>query len=341
MVGRIRSGIASAVGLSVALTAIVTAQGHDGRGRAPEQVDEHVIAQIKAEGFQHSAVMDTLSWLADVHGPRLTGSPALRAAGEWARNEMTRWGLANAALESYGSVGRGWALDRFSIEMTEPQFFRITGYPRAWSPGTPTPLTGTPIVVEVKTKDDFDKYRGKLKGAIVMNGRPEPVDIGFQPAAHRLTDEELKKLEGHIEPAPASEPSAPKSLFEEEDDYRKILDKQIEIYKFFAAEGIAALVEPSSIGADVRVGGFLDRLWHPVFPGFVISREHYGRVMRLLDKKQPVKLSLSLAARFFESVDGFNVVAEIPGTDATLKSEVVMLGGHLDSWHSGTGATDN
>jgi len=346
MIVRIRFRSASTLALALtvivaALTTAALAQERDGLSRASEPVDERIIAKIKAEGFQHSAVMETLSWLADVHGPRLTGSPALRAAGEWARNEMTRWGMTNAALESYGSIGRGWAIDRFSIEMTEPQFLRITGYPRAWSPATQTPLTGTPIVVDVKSKDDFDKYRGKLKGAIVMNGRPDPVDIGFQPAAHRLTDEELKKLEAHIEPAPASEPGAPKSLVDEEDDYRKIVDKQIEIYKFFAAEGIAALVEPSSIGADVRVGGFLDRLWHPAFPGFVISREHYGRVMRMLDKKQPVKLSLSLAARFFDNVDGFNVVAEIAGTDAALKSEVVMLGGHLDSWHSGTGATDN
>ena len=342
MIARNRKTLVSALGVTVALSAIVVAQsGREGFNRSIEQVDEHVIAQIKAEGFQHSAVMETLSWIADVHGPRLTGSPALHAAGEWARSEMTRWGLANAALESYGSIGRGWALDRFSIEMTEPQFLRITGYPRAWSPATPSPLTGTPIVVEVKSKDDFDTYRGKLRGAIVMNGRPEPVDIGFQPAAHRLTDDELKKLEGHIEPAPASEPGAPKSLAAEEEDYGKILDKQIDIYKFFAAEGIAALVEPSGIGGEVRVGGFLDRLWHPVFPGFVISREHYGRVMRMLDKKQPVKVSLSLAARFIDNVDGFNVVADIPGTDAALKSEVVMLGGHLDSWHTGTGATDN
>ena len=335
MIARNRRATACVLGLAVALSAMAAAQAK------PELVDEHVIAQIKAEGFQHSAVMETLSWLADVHGARLTGSPALRAAGEWARSEMTRWGLTNAALESYGSIGRGWALERFSIEMTEPQFFRITGYPRAWSPATSAPLVGTPIVVEVKSKDDFDKYRGKLRGAIVMNGRPEAIDIGFQAAAHRLNDEELRKLEAHIEPAPASEPGAPKSLVDEEDDYRKIVDKQIEIYKFFASEGIAALVEPSSTLGNVRIGGFLDRLWHPAFPGFVIARDHYGRVMRMLDKKQPVKLTLSLAARFTENVDGFNVVAEIPGTDAALRSEVVMLGGHLDSWHSGTGATDN
>ena len=306
---------------------------------AQEPVDEKVIAQIKTEGFQHSAVMETLSWLTDVHGPRLTGSPQLRAAGEWARTELTRWGLSNAALESYGSVGRGWTLERFSIEMTEPQYMRIIGYPRAWSP--PISLTATPMLVEVKSKDDFDKYRGKLRGAIVMNGRPERKEIGFDPEATRLSDEQLKKLEAHIDPAPESEDNAPKSLFDEEEEFRKVVDKQIEIYKFFAAEGIAALVEPSSIPEAVRVGGFYDQVWRASFAGFVLSREHYGRLMRLLDKKQPVKLSLALAARFSDEVDGFNVIAEIPGTDPQLKSEVVMLGGHLDSWHTGTGATDN
>ncbi len=306
-----------------------------------EAVNDAVNAQIKIEGFQHSAVMDTLSWLSDVHGPRLTGTPALRRAGEWARDQLTRWGLTNAALESYGSIGRGWTLERFSIEMSEPQYVRIIGYPRAWSPAIASTLAGTPMVVEVKSKDDFDKYRGKLRGAIVMNGRPEPVDIGFQPEAKRFTDEELKKQEGAIDPASASADNAPKSFWDEEQEWQKLLAKQTEIYKFFAAEGIAALVEPSSITEDVRVGGFYDRIWRPTYPGFVLSREHYGRIVRMLDRKQQVKVAFTLAAQFAENVDGFNVVAEIPGTDPVLKSEVVMLGGHLDSWHAGTGATDN
>jgi carboxypeptidase Q len=306
-----------------------------------EAVNDTVIAQIKIEGFQHSAVMDTLSWLSDVHGPRLTGSPALRRAGDWARDQLTRWGLANAALESYGSIGRGWTLERFSIEMTEPQYMRIMGYPRAGSPAIASTLAGTPVVVEVKSKEDFDKYRGKLRGAIVMNGRPEAADIGFQPEAKRFTDEELKKQEGAIDPAVPSADNAPKSFWDEEQDWQKMLAKQIEIYKFFAGEGIAALVEPSAITEGVRVGGFYDRVWRPTYPGFVLSREHYGRIVRMLDRKQPVKVSFTLAAQFADNVDGFNVVAEIPGTDPVLRSEVVMLGGHLDSWHAGTGATDN
>jgi hypothetical protein len=320
------------IGVLVAFSVAVAAQ---------EPVDEHVIARIKTEGFQHSAVMDTLSWLSDVHGPRLTGSPELREAGEWAASELKRWGLSNVALESYGPIGRGWSIEHFSIEMTAPHYMRITGYPRAWSPALNPAIVAQPIVIDVKSKDDFEKYRGKLRGAIVMNGRPEQADIGFQPEAKRLTDDELKKMEAQIDPASPTADNAPKSLADEEKEFREALDKQVEIYKFFAAEGVAVLVEPSSIAEDVRVGGFYDSIWHPTFPGFVISREHYGRIVRLLDKKQPVKMSIGLSVRFTDNADGFNVVAELPGTDAALKSELVMLGGHLDSWHTGTGATDN
>lgn len=315
--------------------AVACALGLGASGFAQEKVDEAVVAQIKAEAFQRSEVMDTLSWISDVHGPRLTGSPTLRLAAEWSRDQLTRWGMANAALEPDGTTSRGWSIDRFSIEMVEPQYMRMTGYPKAWSPSLAAPLSATPVLVEVKSKDDFEKYRGKLKGAIVMNGKPDAKDLGFQAEATRLTDEELKKQEGLLDPG------GPKSYWEEEDDFQKSLEKQREIFEFFAKEGIAALVTPSAITEDVRTDGFYDQVWHPTYPGFVLSREHYGRIVRMLDRKQALKLSLSLSVRMTEKVDGFNVVAEIPGTDPALKSEVVMLGGHLDSWHSGTGATDN
>jgi carboxypeptidase Q len=305
---------------------------------AQEAVNDAVIAQIKMEGFQRSAVMETLSWLTDVHGPRLTASPGLRKAAEWARDQLARWGLERATLESYGPIGRGWELQHFNIEMTEPQFMRVTGYPRAWSPATSSPVTKTPVVVEVKGKEDFDKYRGKLRGAIVMNGRPEPVDIGFKPEATRLSDSDLKAKEGQIDPAPDK---SPKTYWDEEAEFEKYLADAVEVWKFFASEGVAALITPSPIAEDVRVDGFYDRQWQATYPAFVISREHYGRMMRMIDLEVPVTLSLSITARFSDNADGINVVAELPGTDSTLKDEIVMLGGHFDSWHSGTGATDN
>ena len=329
-----QSAARATVAIAVFITALLAFVPVTGRASA-ERVDETVVAAIKLEGFQNSQVMDTLSWLSDVYGPRLTGSDNLRHAAEWARDRMKTWGLANAALEPYAMSFRGWTLERFSLDMIEPQYMRIYGYPMAWSPPLAAPLTATPIVVDIKSKEDFDKYRGKLRGAVVMNGRPAAADIGFKPEAERLDEGALTKQSAEISPG------KPASLQEEDEDFNRGLDSQIDIQKFFASEGVAAVITASSIREDVRVAGYYDQKWHTPFPSFVFSREHYGRLIRMLDKKIPVKLSLSLSARFTDNVEGFNVVAEIPGSDPQLRSQVVMLGGHLDSWHTGTGATDN
>ena len=331
---RSHSAARSIVALAVFITVLLGLAPVSGRASA-ERVDETVVAAIKLEGFQDSQVMDTLSWLSDVYGPRLTGSDNLRHAAEWARDRMKTWGLANTALEPYGMPVRGWTLERFSLDMIEPQYMRIYGYPMAWSPSLAAPLVGTPIVVDIKSKEDFDKYRGTLRGAVVMNGRPGESDIGFKPEAERLDEAALTKQSGEINPG------KPASLQEEDEDFGKVLDRQVEILKFFASEGVGAVVTASSIREDVRVSGYYDQKWHAPFPSFVFSREHYGRLIRMLDKKIPVKLSLSLSTRFTDNVEGFNVVAEIPGSDPQLRNQVVMLGGHLDSWHTGTGATDN
>jgi carboxypeptidase Q len=310
---------------------------------ADDHVDQDVISRIKVEGFQHSSVMDTLGYLTDVYGPRLTGSPNLKAAGTWARDQLTKWGLEKAALETYGDVGRGWSLQRFSVEMLEPQYMNIIAFPRAWSPGTNGPFSGTPVLVDINSKEDFDKYRGKLKGAIVMNGRPSLRDQGFKPEASRLSDDELKHEAQQTDPAPAGFPDAPKSYWDEASGWKDAEDTDKAIAEFFRSEGIAMLLEPGvDSQAVLRVDGFYEEQGHSTFPGFVIAREHYGRIVRLLDRKIPVKLEINLATRFHEDdTQGFNVVAEIPGSDPVLKDELVMLGGHLDSWHSGTGATDN
>jgi carboxypeptidase Q len=308
---------------------------------AAEPVDEAVIAKIKVEGFQHSKVMDTLSWLSDVYGPRLSGSPELRKAAEWARDEMTRRGMANAALEEYDTRVRGWAIERFDIAMTAPEYMRILGYPLAWSPPIDGTLSGTPVIVEVESKGDFAKYHGTLTGKIVLNGRPETKSIGFEPVATRLTAQDLDKQAAAMDPAPADNEDAPKSLEEEEKEFNEELDKHLAIEKYFADEGAAAVLTASSIREVVRVQGYYDNKWHATYPSFVISREHYGRLVRMIDHKILPTLSLSLAVTQSDAAPLFNVVAEIPGTDPALRDQVVMLGAHLDSWHSATGATDN
>jgi hypothetical protein len=310
---------------------------------AQERVDHEVIARLKLEGFQNSAAMDTVSWLTDVHGPRLSGSPGLAAAEQWCRDQLVRWGLANVALEPYGTFGRGWTLERFSVEMTEPRYMRVIAHPLAWSPSLPETIRATPIRVEIAGKADIEKYRGMLKGAIVMNGKPMPINQGFEPEADRFTDEELRRMESQLDPAAAGF-GAPRSYWEEDREWRKQSAEEDEIASFFRSEGIAVLLEPSARGQGVlHVTGFYEQIIpRSTYPAFVVAREHYGRIWRLAERKIPVTLELSLRTRFDEAnTQGHNVIAEIPGADTALRGEVVMLGAHLDSWESGTGATDN
>jgi len=303
-----------------------------------ESVDPQMIARIKMEGFQNSQVMDTLSYLTDVHGPRLTRSPGYQAAAAWSRDKLKEWGLA-ANLEPWGEFGRGWSIERFSVEMTTPQYMRVIAYPKAWTPSLPGPLTGKPLLVEVKSKEDFEQYRGKLKGALVMNGKPVKPEPHFKADAQRLSDEELRKQLQVIEPG------EPKNYWLEDEEWKKDEAKEKEITRFFREEGVAVLLEPSTRDHGVvRVseGGSHDPKAEPTFPGLVVAKEHYNRIARLLEKNLDVQLEISIKTRFHEEdTTGYNVVAEIPGTDPKLKDQVVMLGGHLDSWHSGTGATDN
>ncbi|MGH9902819.1 MAG: M20/M25/M40 family metallo-hydrolase, partial [Pyrinomonadaceae bacterium] len=276
----------------------------------------------------------------DVYGPRLSGSPNLKAAEEWSVRRLTEWGLANARREPYGTFpGRGWSVKRYSVEMFEPQYVNLIAHPKAWTPGTKGTVTGRPVVVDIKSKADFDKYRGKLRGALVMNGRPDRPNPHFGPDAQRMSDERLRELSREMNPG------SPKSYQEEDKEWQQILTTQDEITKFFHDEGVAVLFEPS--GRDhgvVRVGTQSYKLDNPAltYPALVVAREHYGRVMRLLDKNVPVRLDINVETQTHtDDPNGYNVIAEIPGTDAKLKDELVMLGGHLDSWHAGTGATDN
>jgi hypothetical protein len=306
---------------------------------AAERVDEEMIARIKTEAFQRSQVMETVGYLSDVHGPRLTGSPNLKAASLWAKERLASWGLANPRLEAWGRFGRGWSVERFSVEMTAPSYDRLVAYPHAWSPSTAGTITGEPVLVDVSGEDDFEKYRGKLRGAIVLRGKPLPGRRRFDAPASRLDDEGLKQLERSMNPG------KPRDYWEDLDEWERDTAKEREIVEFFRAEGVSVLLEPSErdwgIVYVTALGYYLGNEgdW---FPSFVVAKEQYGRIVRLLERKVPVKLEISLTTKFHdEDPEGYNVVAEIPGSDPELRDELVMLGAHLDSWHSGTGATDN
>jgi carboxypeptidase Q len=313
---------------------------------AQERVDEQVLARIKAEGFQNSQIMNTLGYVTDVFGSRLTNSPNLKNAQNWTRDRMISWGLQNVQLESWGNWGKGWSVDKFSAEMLEPTYDRLNAYPLAWTPSTGGVVSGKPTVVSIRSSADFEKYRGKLRGAIVMNGRfnLNTPESRFQTPAKRFTEEELNKAAQVIDPAKDGEINggATTDYWDEEKDWNVALARAKEITKFFKDEGIAALIQPSGRANGVLgAQGYYETDVNKNVPTLVVAREQYARIVRLTDKNVPVRLELNLQTRFHDDTTGYNVVGEIVGSDPKLKDEVVMLGGHFDSWHAATGATDN
>jgi carboxypeptidase Q len=306
---------------------------------AQEPVNLEVVSRIRTEGFQNSQVMETLFWLTDVHGPRLTGSPNMKASSEWARDQLAKWGLENAKLESWGTFGRGWTTEKFSIEMLEPQYQPIIAWPQAWTAGTNGVVSGTPVMVEATSEQELAKYKGKLRGAIVLTQRPREAETHFEADAKRYDEKRLAEL------AMAPELGAASPFEARMQEFRAQRALREKLTKLFKEEGVAVLLQPSrGEHGTIFAGGAGSRnigADHGV-PTMVVAIEHYSRIWRLLEKGLPVKVEVNIQNRFHEDDSlGYNVIAEIPGTDKKLKDEVVMLGGHLDSWHAGTGTTDN
>jgi carboxypeptidase Q len=329
-----------------------TAAGQPGAVRggayqpASDIADLDAIYRIKEEGLSNSKVMNTLSYLTDVHGPRLTNSPGMRAAAEWAKTQLTEWGLANVHFETWGPFGRGWANDRFHAQMIEPQGFPLLAFPKAWTPGTNGPVTAEAVMVSIEKEEDFAKYAGKLSGKIAMVSPVREFKAYFESPVRRFTEKELDDMSK--QPAASGGrrfgPGGPGGFGEAATAFRK---KRME---FYVKEGVAAVFEisPGDRGDNgaVRVQAFAGgegsrEVNGPVVvPQVVLSAEHYGRLARLIEKKIPVKVALDIKNRFVDTdLNSYNVVAELPGSDK--KDEVVMIGAHFDSWHTGTGATDN
>jgi hypothetical protein len=321
---------------------------------ADEVVDEQMVARFKAEGFQHSQVMDTLGELTDVYGARLRGSPSYAAAADWARQRLTTWGLEHVAFEPGGFPGPGWVVKRFSVEMTAPQYLHVIAQPMAWSPGTSGRVTGAPMIVDVASPADFEKYRGKLRGAIVLNGKPRTTPAtSFEAGAVRFSDEKLAAGEAAIDPERhvIDDTDGP-DFAAAEKARRQGIERRAAIAKFFRDEGAAAVLVSSPLSSGVitvtdaggfDVGGAQWKIPNPAFtvPSFVLAREHYGRIARLVERKRPVTIELQLDVEIIPKVNSVDIVAELPGVDPRIGDQVVMLGAHFDSWHSGTGATDN
>jgi len=313
------------------------------------------IERIKEEGLKRSQVMRTLEYLTDVIGPRLTGSPALKRANNWTRDQLAGWGLSNAHLEPWGPFGRGWTLKRFSAEVTAPQAFPLLAYPRAWSPGLDAPLTAEVLLVEAKNEEELQKYRGRLRGKIVLAGTERELKPRFEPTAKRLGDKELLELADAPDPA-LLPPRPQRQRSPEQIAAARWGDRKTQ---FYYDEGVALLVASSPAGdggmlqfvqsaavpqpfdtpLDRRKGPW-ERDAPKLVPQIALSNDHYNRLARLIRQGERVEMSVNLQVEFDDTDPmSYNTVAEIPGTD--LKDEVVMLGAHLDSWHTATGATDN
>ncbi|MFN6204091.1 MAG: M20/M25/M40 family metallo-hydrolase [Acidobacteriota bacterium] len=305
-----------------------------------EKIDQEMINKIRAEGMERSQIMDTLSWLTDVVGYRLTGSPNMKKANEWTKAKLAEWGLVNAALESWGPFGRGWSFDKVSVHVVEPTPFPLIAYPEAWTPGTKGPIVGEVVQVNIESEADFEKYKGKLKGRIVMTAPAREVKAWFNAPGERMNDEELLKMANDLPPAGQGRQMAPAQM----QAMRARMVLAPKIAAFLLAEGALAQLKVARVGDGgtvfVQGGGSREKNGPPALPSLQLTAEHYNRVTRILAKGVPVKVEIDIKASFQdEDLMAYNTVAEIPGTDK--KEELVMLGGHLDSWHGGTGATDN
>lgn len=309
-----------------------------------EKVDQQVVAKIKTEGFQNSQIMDNLSYLVDVFGPRLTSSPNIREAQKWTVEKLKSWGIANSRIEPWGTFGEGWTIKNYSVEMTAPTYDRIIAVPLAWSAPTGGEVSGEPLFVSISSEKDFEKYRGKLKGRIVFNGTvgKEDSESRFKPFSKRLTDEELESSSKAIDPKKEGAIGGGVNYQEEEAEWLEIIARRSAVNKFLFDEGVAVLVQPSRFSNGVVLAqGYYEFDSAKNVPAFVIAREQYARISRLTERKIPVNLKLELNTAISDDKTAKNIIAEIPGTDPKLKDEIVLLGGHFDSWHGGTGAADN
>ena len=312
-----------------------------------ETLDYGMYQQIRDEGLKHSHVMEYASALDDDIGPRLTGSANLKHANEWTRDQFTAMGCSNAHLEDWGEFGMGWQQLNTWVRMTSPDIAVFIAQAAPWSPATNGAISAPAIWIDVKDEKDLEKYKGKLAGKIVLWGAMRDVPPVDKPLWTRLDDAELKKLTEY--------PLKPRS-----EDFVQQLMKRLQLRRklgqFLADEHALAVIAPSRDGrngggsggtifddnsADFGWEAYKREYANPL-PAVVMAIENYGRVYRLLKAHVPVTIEMSVDTKFTgDHEHGYDTIAEIPGTDPKLKDEVVMFGGHLDSWASGTGATDN
>ncbi len=296
--------------------------------------DLATVGRIRNEAFRNSKVMEYAKALTDTIGPRLTGSPGMKKANEWTRDELTKIGLSGARMEAY-KFGRGWTSDAYSVRMITPQTTQLYGLPKAWSPPTSGPVRAKVMKAKLETKEDLEKNKGKFAGAILMIADPREMKPQEKAALARYDEQELEKLAEYD--IPAERDSERTAGFLRRREFRKL------VAQFAIDEKIVAIIDSGNGDSGVfRVqssGTWRDD--EPVgVPSMGIAPEHYARMARLIDAKTDVELEINIAAQYHDQdLNAYNTVAEMAGSDK--KGEVVMMGAHLDSWHNSTGATDN
>lgn len=313
---------------------------------AQEQINTAAVQKIRQEGLENSKVMDIAFQITDVAGPRLSNSPGLKRAQDWAVRQFTSWGLKNVHLEAWGQFGKGWQIDKYYAATTLPYYHAMIGAPKAWTPGTKGAIKSEVILIKADTITDLLPYKGKLAGKIVMFDQVtiQPLQNSYKPDAVRYTDAELAKMAEAAAQPQGQRPRAGAA--------NNMMAQMMKMREVRAA--MAGFMQEEQVGLILSYGRgnhgtfftsngasyALDA--KPVAPELEISAEDYLHILRLLRAGEKVEVEADVRTSFYDQdPQGYNVIAEIPGTDRKLKDEVVMIGGHYDSWHSATGATDN
>jgi carboxypeptidase Q len=317
---------------------------------AQEKVDLNALHRIKDEAFQNSKVMDTEFYLTDVNGPRLANSPGYFRAADWVVKQLTDWGIS-AHQEKWGPFGKGWEVTHFAGGMVAPQYMPIIGYPTAWTGSTNGTVVGEAMQVDaLATEADLEKVKGKLKGKILLIGAPRDLTMHVTPRGKRYTEAELMDIERAPDPGIGFRPPAAPAAGGRRGRGQAATAApggrggfQAKLDAFLAEEQPLVVMRSGagfSDGGNFIAGRGADPKTGSTIPAIVVTPEHYNRICRLLEHEIPVRLEFNIQTKFYDDrLDSVNVVGEIPG--GRKKDEIVMIGAHLDSWHAGTGATDN
>lgn len=308
-----------------------------------EKLDADMVQKIRTEGLNNSKVMDIAFYLTEVSGPRLNNSPGYMRAANWAKNELTQFGAEDARLEPWGEWGKGWELEKSYVAMTAPYYRPLIAFPKTWTSGTKGLKSAEVIILDAKDSVELLSYKGKLKGKLILMPRTDTLKPTYTPDATRRTEEELSKMAAW-QPNPAAaggRPGGPRGGVG-----TAAMRLQALIREMAKKEGAIALLSTSPRGRDgtlfVQGGGAYAGNAPENFLDIMLAYEDYMSLQRLVKAGIPVKIDVDVKSRFYTAdLKGYNVIAEIKGTDPQLKEELVMLGGHLDSWHGSVGATDN